>query len=388
MVIDRYPPEYSGAGRQLASLAPYLTALGNGVTVVTGALSDSESSEGDVRVVRLRVPDGPGRDAAFSQGVRRWLRANRRTFDIVHAHGVSRATMQALIAAAVMRKPTVLKFTMAGGDDPAAIAASRFGKQKILLLRRIVRAFIAPSAAIAGNCRMYKLAEERIHPIPNGVDTHRFAPLDREERLARRAALRRECGWAEDGPLAVFVGSVEPRKGVDALPEVWRRVIARSPEARLVLVGPTLPGQEAYAGAVAEAFGVTGDAVRFTGADDRPERWLQGADVFVFPSRAEGLPNALIEAQACGVPAAAAALPGVTESVIEDGATGSIVSIDEADAMADAIGALLADDARRDAMGSAAAARARDRFALPAVAARYDALYQALLRRTPAESAG
>lgn len=388
MIIDRYPPEYSGAGRQVASLAPALAALGVGVTVVTGGGTESASAEGDVRVVRLRVPEGPERDGAFSQGVRRWLRDNRRSFDIVHAHGVSRATMQALIAAAVMRKPTVLKFTMAGGDDPAAIAASRFGKQKLVLLRRIVRAFIAPSAAIAENCRMHKLAPERIHGIPNGVDAERFAPLGPVERIARRAALRMECGWTEDGPLAVFVGSIEPRKGVDVLPEVWRRVIGRTPNARLALVGPTLAGQEAYAGAVAEAFDAAGDTVRFVGADACPERWLQGADVFVFPSRAEGLPNALIEAQACGVPAVAAALPGITETVVDDGATGMIVSIDGAEAMADAIASLFADEGLRDGMGTAAAARTRERFAMPVVAAQYDALYLSLLHRTPTETAG
>jgi glycosyltransferase involved in cell wall biosynthesis len=101
-----------------------------------------------------------------------------------------------------------------------------------------------------------------------------------------------------------------------------------------------------------------GDTVRFAGLVSDPERYVRAADILAFPSRKEGLPNALIEAQASGLPAVASRLPGCTTDVVEDGETGLLVEPGEAQKLA-----------------AAARGRALERFNLDAVADAYRGLY-------------
>ena len=113
----------------------------------------------------------------------------------------------------------------------------------------------------------------------------------------------------------------------------------------------------------------------FLGFQQNPWRYIARADVFALTSTYEGFGNVLIEAMACGTPVVATKSPGTVE-IIADGDTGALVDHD-ARSIADAIGALLTDRAKRDAQ----VARARDsvgHYALPAVAERYDRLFQEL----------
>ena len=115
---------------------------------------------------------------------------------------------------------------------------------------------------------------------------------------------------------------------------------------------------------------------------DDAERFLQAADVFLFPSRREGFGTAIIEAMACGLPCVVAELPGITDFIFPkppDGAGGVVVPQEDPAALADAALALLAVPERARALGAAARARAAERFGIDAVAEQYLSLYAALL---------
>ena len=137
----------------------------------------------------------------------------------------------------------------------------------------------------------------RIVAIPNGVPVPETAWQRRPEWRA--------------APRAVFVGRLAPEKGLDTLIDAWPSVRATYPEARLILIGEG-PERAALEDRV-KALGLTlgpGQAVELPGASADPTEALRGADLFVLPSREEGMSIALLEAMALGIPLVASSIPG------------------------------------------------------------------------------
>jgi glycosyltransferase involved in cell wall biosynthesis len=114
--------------------------------------------------------------------------------------------------------------------------------------------------------------------------------------------------------------------------------------------------------AAAAAAGL-GDRLHFAGVTRDVPAYLRAADIFVLPSRREGLPVALLEAMACGLACVASRLSGATDSIITDGVDGMLVPVGDIDAVADAIGALLDDPAQRMRLGTAARSTVVERYA-------------------------
>jgi len=110
------------------------------------------------------------------------------------------------------------------------------------------------------------------------------------------------------------------------------------------------------------------------------EELLRGADLFVLPSRREGLPMAILEAMASGVPIVATRVGGVPE-IIEDGEDGVLVPPEDPGALAAALGGLLDHPDRRAAMGIAARRKAEREFSLADAVDRYSEIYREIARK-------
>jgi glycosyltransferase involved in cell wall biosynthesis len=199
---------------------------------------------------------------------------------------------------------------------------------------------------------------ERLFDLGNGIDLDRF---DRREAMAgERRDLREAWGVAGDTPVVVTVGRLVAEKGFRELFEAHRRLRRSGSNHELVVVGPTEAGKadQLTEAEVAEA---TADGVRLVGFSARPERYYAAADLFVLASHREGFPRAAMEASAMGLPAIATDIRGCRQ-VVDDGVTGLLVPVKDADGMESALRLLLNDPARRHTMGAAAAQQARDRF--------------------------
>jgi glycosyltransferase involved in cell wall biosynthesis len=133
---------------------------------------------------------------------------------------------------------------------------------------------------------------------------------------------------------------------------------AATSNAQLVVVGPGRPPDRVPNG------------VTFMGAQPRTAvaELYRAADVFVLPSRREGLPVALMEAMSCGLPCVASLLPGATDTLIVDGVSGRLVPVGDVDAFSNAIAEMLRDPVRANAMGAAARQIVLDRFASDKIA--------------------
>jgi len=151
-------------------------------------------------------------------------------------------------------------------------------------------------------------------------------------------------------PTALFVGVLEPYKNIDGLTAAWRRVVARLPEAKLVLVG-----RGTRRALVEELVEELPESVEWIESlpPEGVARRLDEATVFVLPSRSEGLPRVLLEAFARGRGAVGGRAGGIPE-LVHDGVTGLLVDPEDVDGLADALVRTLSDRPLAERFGLAA----------------------------------
>lgn len=278
----------------------------------------------------------------------RWLSARRlRAYraELVHVafcwttYGAS-----ALWLAAQCRLPTVISVHNA---FPLA-EISAWHRPLLAEAFRSVRGIYAVSASALEHFmalfQQYILPATRLAVIPNSVDTRRFVPdLTTHSRLAARRAL----GLPDNALVLGSVARLAPQKRPLALLSLFCRLRPGFPDLHLVLVGSG--PLEAQVRAEAARAGVA-DAVIFTGHHDAVEQILPAFDLHLLLSRNEGFGIATIEAMACGVPAVGTDVPG-TADILRDSGGGLLVPLDDEAVAAQAVANLLADPARRQAMG-------------------------------------
>lgn len=213
--------------------------------------------------------------------------------------------------------------------------------------------------------------------VPNGIRGRQGSP----GRLAARAAL----GLHPDQPVVLTVGRLTVMKGQRYLVDAVPQLAARFPDVAVVLLGQGhLQDQLA---AQAAALGVT-DLVHLAGHCSDARMLLDAADVFVLPSRHEGMPLAALEAMDAGLPVVATDVIGTSE-VVDDGRTGLLVPPKDPAALATALGTLLADPDLRRRFGEAGRRRYVEHFTSARMAAQTVAVYErALADRTRTGWAG
>lgn len=380
MVTGAYYPEVSGAGLQCRALIGACADAAS-FSVLTTALDPALPCSGrvdGVPVTRVVV--------SATRRVARWLTAPRfiaaafglvRRADIVHLHGFSSKSMIVVALARLLRKKIVIKLTSVGHDDPVSMRARGAA---------LFRSFSAADRFVAVSPRFKPLYEEaglpseKLRLIPNGVDLTRFRPANAGEQTALRARL----GLPADLPLVLFVGFFSREKCPDLLFDAWTDTFASGPASGLVIVGRSRSDYYEIDASIADR--VRADAARLGCADrlflvehtSDIEQYYQVADIFALPSLREGLPNAVLEAMATGLPCVVSRLPGVTDTLISDGADGVLVPPGDRGALAEALRGLLSDPDRGARLGAAARRTVSDRFSLAATAAGYLTMYREL----------
>ena len=369
MLIQHYLPTLGGAERQLAALVPLLSARGVRVTVITRTeqpmLRDVEMGGARVLRVRVRGP-APLRSLHYTAAA---VRAVRRLHpDVLHAHDMLSPTTSALLGSQLTGAAVVVKVLRSGPvGDLARLRQKSFGRRRIGWMRRAVARFIVISDDIGRELSETGFAPDQQVLVPNGVDLVRFRPITELERGRRR----RELGWGS-GPVALFSGRLAPEKRVDRLVAAWPRIRERVPDAQLVVVGSGPLQDRLHAAA--------GPGVVLIGALDDVAQVVPAADVFVLPSIAEGLSNSMLEAMASGLGVVATRVGGAADLIV-DGANGSLVEVDDHEALEDAIVELLADARRCRTYGFMARRVVADRFSLETTADALVRLYRSVSER-------
>ena len=255
--------------------------------------------------------------------------------DLLHAHFAPTATVATVVARA-RRIPVVL--TVHGtdvrgvGSKGPASAMVRWG---VLRCDRIICA----GRELAESLARWGVDERRLAVIPNGVDAEFFARADP----------------APAGHRILFVGRLAPEKGVEHLIQAMPAVLAKFPDAKLLLVGdgPLLGDVRDQV----TRLGLT-DSVQFAGRQPRSAmpRWYGEATLVVLPSIQESFGVVLIEAMASGRAVVASRVGGIPE-VLADGECGLLVPPGDSSELAQAISRLLADDHERASLAAKGRAR-------------------------------
>jgi glycosyltransferase involved in cell wall biosynthesis len=378
MIISDIQPWSGGAQKQAISLANALRLQGVSLSLLDmqhqllraaeqkyPTLWPCSEFHGEVRVTHL--PTLRCQPAwSFLVSFVLWAYANRKRFQIVHAHGTALGVIGSLVGW-LLRKKVVIKIPgmaavhyLKGNSLPR-----RF--RRWILMRRPDR-FVAVSSEMVQALQEVGIRPEKISLIPNGI------PFMETSWNHDPVALRRELLGITEVQVVLYVGRLAEVKGVDRLLTVWASM-PRSLDRILVIVGdgPLRKDLEA----MVQRLDLRA-SVRFLGPQAEVAKFYGMADLFVLPSRSEGMSNALLEAMAAGVPSVASDVGGNRE-VVTDAESGFLVNWEDTAACASLLQALLADSCRRQTVGAAAKNRVRE-FALPRVAECYRQLYQGLLQ--------
>lgn len=233
--------------------------------------------------------------------------------------------------------------------------------------RRVAR-YVAVSAGVARDLERHGVERDRVIVVPNAIDDLRTDALPRD-------AARRALGVAPHEQVVIAPALLKRQKGLDVLISALARLRTRQP-TRVLLCGE---GAERSALArLAAALPSGAPSVELRGWVPQLRRLWRGADLCVLPSRWEGLPLALVEAMANGVPALATAVAG-NEDVIVDEVTGWLVPPDDDCALADRLAWMIDHPGECRAAGGRAREDVVVRFSPQRVARQYEALFEDLL---------
>jgi glycosyltransferase involved in cell wall biosynthesis len=254
----------------------------------------------------------------------------------------------------------------------------RFGPKLMLynlldgfVVRRADRV-IAVSKQIARKLKLARIDSQKICLIENGVS------LDRFQKKIASDSMRESLGIKKDVPVVGTVGALTEEKGHLYLLKAIPMVVQKFQEAIFLFVGDgsERPGLEKEA----SCLGIK-DNVIFAGMRNDIPEILSILDVFVLPSLNEGLPMALLEAQAARIPVVATRV-GAIPDVLEDRITGILIPPKKPQAIAEAIIMILSDRKTTLEMAGKGFERVRDNFSSEKMANKYLCLYRELLSRT------
>jgi glycosyltransferase involved in cell wall biosynthesis len=379
MVVRLFNPWIGGTERQALKLSRALVAAGYDVKILTGrwfpGTARSEIIDG-VEVFRhhtlweffgirgLRKFGG----YLYMLTLAWYLVRNRKSYDVIHVHGLNYHTAVAATVGRRLGKPTIAKLAnsgMASDIDRMRRGQQLAGAGRLLEAALRCDRLVALSPVIAEELRQAGVPEERIVSIPNGVE------------IDETAGSRAPEGWLR----LVYIGRLHPQKGVDVLLEALALAVPRLEERlslRIVGDGPAREPLEDQAEALR-----LGEVVEFVGEVGDPMPEIDGADVFVLPSRTEGMSNALLEAMSRGRAVVATAVSG-SQGIVDHGRSGLLVEPDEPAHLAAALERLAHDPHERLRMGETARAEIREHYSLEKVAARYGDLYRHLVENSRA----
>ncbi len=365
---SEYSPIGGGAGHASAHIAAQLERMGHIVTVVTSRFGSLPQQEEQGHVTIYRIPgmrrrqdrSTPLEQVIFILSASLWAvsRVSRVQPQATLAFfGVPSGAVAWLIKK-LYRVPYII--SLRGGDVPG------FRPYDFRIYHKLVSPFLRliwkNAAALVANSeglrRLASAFDSRfdIPIIPNGVDLESYKITDRD--------------WSP--PRLLSAGRIVHQKGLDLAMRALGDLKAFDWEWKIAGDGPQMPLLQS----LAKELGIE-DRVFFLGWQSRPQlmKCYQQANLFLFPSRHEGMPNALLEAMASGLPVVASCVAG-NEELVMDGETGYLVPSEDVEALQMALKKLLLDPARREQMGMASRERVEANYSWESTAQQYALLLE------------
>jgi len=308
-------------------------------------------------------------------------------YDVIHSHywmsGVAAGELKQLWDIPIMHMFHTLGAMKQRVARPAEQVEGDYRvKGEKDVLRIADRIVAATQAELVQLQWLYQADTGKITVIPPGVDLSHFYPISSDEA-------KEFIGVPPCERVLLFVGRIEPLKGIDVLIEAIAILRQQGMPVCLSVIGGEVEGDPEPANgemgrlhALREQYGLT-DMIAFLGSRDQDKLpyYYSAADVVVLPSQYESFGMVALEAMACGKPVVASQVGGLAY-LIQDGVTGFTVPVDDPQELANRLMILINDEELRQRMGAQAAIFA-SQYSWEKIALRIVDEYQAVLASKP-----
>lgn len=389
MVISQFHPLIGGAEKQAQLLAKRLIEKGVSVNLVTGwwkfGTPRKEMIEG-IRVLRTFCCWGMfgtkdhqvvrmfgGLIYVISLAV--YLFIHGREYDIIHVHQfLYPAFISVLIGKKFLKKPVLVKSASSGStSDIELIKRLPLGRFQLKYLLKEADYLVGVSKATGKDFKEIGYSDSRITYIPNGVEV----PVLGENTYNQVIRV-------------ITISRLSQEKGIDVLLRAWAEVMKEERGLKLLIVG--YGSLESDLRGLSHSLGIA-ESVDFVGKVQNPSEYLNKTDLFILPSRSEGMSNALLEAMSYGIPCIATQVGGNGELLGgEDkeapsgeyiiAKNGLLVNPDDVNGLSKAISYFLRNREEREEMGRRSQTFIKENYSIDSIADRYITLYRSILKKS------
>jgi glycosyltransferase involved in cell wall biosynthesis len=369
-IIRYFYPFIGGTEKQALALASFLVKKGVNVKIITsrfeGQWPRCEIID-NVEVVRLLSPRIKIWGAlTFLLCLAVYLIKNRKHFSLIHTFQIGYTSFVGIFLSILLRKPSIIKLSSSGwGGDVQRARKTPFGKIFLFMAKKASRV-ITLSTTIEQELIEEKMDPSKICLVHNGVD------LTRLKQIEGKSQLRKELGIV-DKKTIIYTGRLSPEKGVDFLIRSFSQLNGGT-DCQLIIVADG-PGRENII-RLLDQYQLSKSVILIPEVDE-VARYLNAADLFVLPSRFEGLSNSLLEAMACGLPVISTRVGGSID-IIEDGINGLFVDIDNEEQLTRAMSKVFNDSLLAITLGGNARKTIEASYDLNKIADKYLELYKEL----------
>jgi glycosyltransferase involved in cell wall biosynthesis len=391
---ETFYPVVGGGETQAKLLAEGLIASGHSVVILTRRSDISLKKHeryGDLDVYRLS-PAGGGQLKKWGlllSSVPMLLRL-RKQYDLIFVSGYRIVGLTAVLVAKLLQKPVVLKADSQGemsgeffesGLRKFGLSRSFFVFTSFLRFRnsllKMADAYSSISDEITSELIAAGVPADKIHLIPNSVDTNRFVPVSADQKHL----LRKTLDLPQDATIAIYTGRLVSYKGLPLLLRVWNEIRCRHENALLLLAGTgglDIHNCEAELRDYTKSVGLQMN-VLFLGAVQNVPGYLQAADLFVFPTENDAFPSSVVEAMACALPVVTTPV-GAIRNIVTDQENGVLVQPGDYQQLFEALDVMLSDRVLASRLGKAACHAVLTQYAAEDVTRQYLSIFQATLQ--------
>ena len=380
IVCFKYPPKYSGYGKQLKSVISNINDDSLEFNILTAYdISNSECSK-NINIISLCNNADENQNKVFYEFCFRclkWLILNKDRYDIIHCIKSGPEAIVCNIVSKIFNKPLIIKVVQQELSnreiDDAKGIKKNIRKLRNLLLKNTDN-FIAISQEIEDNIKDKVCSKTNILRIPNGVDTDNkfIMPTPSEKR-----ATREKLNLPIDEVIILYAGAINKRKGILDLIESMD-YINNNTKISLVMCGPILEPIDIEGIVSLHNKKNNNVSMIYRGVITNVNEYMMASDIFILASYSEGLPNVLLEAASTGLALIATDIGGSRDIVINN-RTGLLVPTGSPKEIAKSIMELADNIELRNEMGMNARIRMENKYSIKEVSKQYVQLYNNLI---------
>lgn len=336
LLSEKYTPDIGGLAISTGRLGDLLSAAGHDVRLFAPTVNlpptiKQSQRSGGVYITRF------GAHKRVDDTLVDWFELivdehKREPFDLIHAYFLPMAGFVGAYSGKYLKVPSVV--SIRGNDiERAAFDPGKFSH--VMYALQNANAVTTNASELAKKAKAF--IDREIHLIPNGIDTGHFKPVGRNEVLAEALGVE-----SRRSKMIGFVGELREKKGLATLLTGYAQTNKKIPST-LLIVGEIREGEDKK---LFDEFQLSNPENQIIVTGHVPHKDLPAyyslMDVFIHPSLRDGMPNAVLEAMACGVPVIATPVGGVLD-VLEDGVNGRTIPVNDAEMLAKVTEELLND---------------------------------------------